>query len=75
MSAPETPRGRLRNFLEVHIGCERYLACVDLKDRLATALVRQINDYAAIEPTRPQQRPVENVGLVGRCKHDHPFAT
>jgi hypothetical protein len=73
MSAPETP-GVVSAISVRSASPGSGTWRVDLEDGLAPAFVRQINDHAAIEPARPQQRPVESVGLVSRGKHDHPFA-
>jgi hypothetical protein len=42
------------------------LAGVDLEDRLAPDLVRQIHHHAPVEASGPQERLVEDVRLVGR---------
>ena len=47
---------------------------MDLEDRLATGLVRKVDDDAPVEAPGPQQRLVEHVGLVGRRQHDDALA-
>src|SRR5262249_19760801 len=48
---------------------ERNTAGVDLEDRLASGLIREVNHYAPIEAAGPQERFVEYLRLVGRCQH------
>jgi hypothetical protein len=44
---------------------------VDLEDAPPSLLVGRVDDHLAIEPPRPQQRLVEDVGPVRRGDHDH----
>src|SRR5262245_38090997 len=59
---------------EIDISRERDLARVHLEDRLASCLVGEIDDDAAIEAPGPQQRLVEHVGLVGGGEYDDALA-
>src|SRR5439155_25065361 len=60
-----------RDDLEVDAGRERHLARVNLEDTDAAAEVGRRHDDAAIEPTRAQQRRIEDVGAGGRGGGDH----
>src|SRR5262249_4436971 len=54
--------------------CKRNIAGVDLEDRLAPGLIREVNHHAPIEAAGPQERFVEYIRLIGRCQHDDTLA-
>ena len=58
--------------MQVDIGGQRLVAGMNLEDRLAAAQVGQVDHDLAIEPTRPQQGPVEHVGPIRRGQEDDP---
>src|SRR5690606_16306056 len=64
---------RLGYVSKIDVSGKRHLARVNLEDGLAAALVRQVDDNAAVEPACAQQRLVQNVRLVGRGKYYHAF--
>lgn len=72
--SPGDAGGRLGDAAKVDVVGERYFAGVDLEDGLAAILIGQVDDHSTVEPARAQKRPVENVRLVGRSKHDDPLA-
>src|SRR5581483_3297095 len=56
-----------------HIVGHRDLARVDGEDALASLHVGAVDDDAAIEAARPQERRIEDVGTIGRGDEDHAF--
>src|ERR1051325_9112418 len=46
---------------------------MNLKDRFAALHVRPTNDYAAVEPTGPKERRIENVGAIGGGNENDAF--
>ena len=68
-------RRHARDRGEACIIAQRHVSGVDLEDRLATGLVREVHHDAAIEPAGSQQRFVEHVGLIRRRQNDDPRAT
>ena len=57
--------------LQGHATGERYASGVDLEDRLAAHLVREVHHHAPVKAAGPQECLVEHVGLVGGGKNDH----
>src|SRR5215208_4494773 len=65
------PRRRSRELPKVHATGERHASGVDLENRLAPHLVREVHHHAPVEAPGPQECLVEHVGLVGGGQHDH----
>src|SRR5918995_2995877 len=65
------PWRRGREFPKIHATGERHASGVDLEDRLATHLVREVNHHSPVEAPGPQKCLVEHVWLVGGGQHDH----
>ena len=70
-SAPLNPRRLLRYELQVHVLGDRLALDVYLQDLPPAHGVRVVEHHAAVEPARPQQRRVEDVGPVGGREDDH----
>ena len=65
-SAPENPGVRLASVSQRDFLSERLVARVHFENLLAAFEVGAVDDDLAVEPSRPQQRRIENVGAVGR---------
>src|SRR5215211_4068322 len=65
------PRRRSRYLLKIHATGERHASRMDLEDRLAAHLVREVHYHAPVEAPGPQECLVEHVGLVGGGENDH----
>ena len=61
--------------LEIDVGRERNLARVDLQDLDAALVVGWVHHDLPVEPARPQQRRIEDVGPVGGRQHDDALVT
>ncbi len=59
----------LRDIGQVHVGCQWDVPRVDAQDRLASGTVRVADGHLAVEPARPQQGRIQDVGSV-RCGDD-----
>jgi hypothetical protein len=68
---PGVARGELRRSTSPANGTSRVCHA---QDRLAAELVRRLTTTRPVEATRPQQRLVEHVRLVGRRHHDDALA-
>ena len=62
-----------RQHADIHVVGQRNLARVDREDAFAALDVGTIDDDAAIEAARTQQRRIEHVGTVGRGHQDDAF--
>src|SRR5918992_4438328 len=65
------PGRRCRQLPQVHATGERHASGMDLEDRLAAHLVREVHHHAPVEAPGPQECLVEHVGLVGGGQNDH----
>src|SRR5215217_1550183 len=57
------PRRRSRKLLQIHATGERHASGMDLEDRLAAHLVREVHHHAPVEAPGPQKCLVEHIGL------------
>src|SRR5262249_16705829 len=71
---PREPRRRGGNLRQACVLREWNSAGVDVEDRVAAGLMREVNHDAPIEAARPKERFVEHVGLVGRCQDNDTLA-
>src|SRR5882757_7478339 len=62
-------RRRGRELVEIHVVGKRHLAGVHSQDRGAALAVWRVDSDRAVEPARPQQRRIEDVGAVRRGQH------
>ncbi len=67
------PRRAARDALQVHPGRHRDLARVHAQDLLASLEIGHVHNDLAVEPARPQQRRIENVGTVRGREQNHAF--
>ena len=70
-SAPTKPGGLRGHGVEIRARIERHLPRVHREDLLPFGEVGPIDVHPAVEPPRPEQRGIEDLGAVRRGDHDH----